>query len=58
MNLPNDVFMALSIVNMKLRDTYASLDELCASEGIDRAVLESKLKQAGFTYDAQHNTFG
>lgn len=57
MKLPNDVYMALSMVNMKLRDTYSDLDEMCASEGLDRAELERKLGEAGFTYDEAHNTF-
>ncbi len=29
MKLPEDPVMLLSFVNMKLRDQYASLDELC-----------------------------
>lgn len=28
--------MLLSMINMKLRDDYPSLDELCAAEYIDR----------------------
>lgn len=34
--------MLLSTVNMKLRDDYSDLDDLCASLGEDRAALESK----------------
>lgn len=50
MDLPQDPFMLLSFVNMKLRDEYADLDELCASAGIVRAELEKKLGEAGFEY--------
>ena len=32
MSAPKDPFILLSWVNMKLRDTYPSLEELCASE--------------------------
>lgn len=57
MSLPQDPFMLYSMVNMKLRDQYASLDELCASEDIDRADLEKRLAEAGFEYDASVNQF-
>ena len=30
-NLPKDPMMLMSFINMKLRDEYPSLDELCAS---------------------------
>lgn len=57
MSLPNDPYMLLSTVNMKLRDDYPSLDELCASLDVDRAALESKLASAGFTYMPEINQF-
>ncbi len=57
MNLPEDPMMLYSAVNMKLRDFYSSLDELCDDLGIDRKELEDKLKQAGFEYDAKMNKF-
>ena len=31
MDLPKDPVMLLSFVNMKLRDEYSSLDEMCSS---------------------------
>ena len=34
--LPQDPMMLYSAVNMKLRDRYNSLDELCADLAIDR----------------------
>lgn len=49
--------MLMSYVNMKLRDEYASLDELCAAEGVERAEIEVKLWGAGFEYSAEHNKF-
>lgn len=55
--LPNDPFMLLSAVNMKLRDEYDSLDELCASLDVDRAALEQKLADAGFEYVPAINQF-
>ncbi len=55
--LPKDPFMLYSAVNMKLRDSYDNLGELCAAEGISRDELESKLKSVGFEYDPQINQF-
>jgi len=57
MNLPNDPFMLLSVINMKLRDNYSSLDELCEDMGIKREEIESKLKDAGFEYIEDANSF-
>ena len=57
MTLPQDPFMLMSFVNMKLRDDYASLDELCASLCVERAEIEVKLWSAGFEYSAEHNKF-
>lgn len=55
--LPEDVMMLFSAVNMKLRDEYESLDELCNSMQVDRQWLENKLKTAGFEYNEQQNKF-
>lgn len=49
--------MLLSMINMKLRDEYSNLDELCASEDIDKDLLESRLKAAGFDYMPTINQF-
>lgn len=49
--------MLLSMVNMKLRDEYPSLDELCASEGVDKSTLVSTLESAGFEYMPSMNQF-
>lgn len=55
--LPQDSFMLFSFINMKLRDQYSSLDELCDDLNINRLDLENKLKDAGFTYDSNLNKF-
>ena len=57
MNLPNDPFMLLSVINMKLRDNYSSLDELCEDMDVSRAEIEEKLKSAGFEYDESSRSF-
>lgn len=56
-NLPTDPFMLMSLINMKLRDNYPSLDALCDDMDVDRKQLEDKLAQAGFEYSAENNRF-
>lgn len=57
MYLPQDPDMLFSMINMKLRDQYASLDELCEEEDIDAAALLVKLNGAGYEYDEANNCF-
>ncbi len=57
MQLPEDPMMLYSALNMKLRDYYNSLDELCDDLDIDRKEVEEKLRQVGFEYDAKMNKF-
>ena len=52
MKLPEDPMMLFSVVNMKLRDKYASLDELCRKMDVDKDMLVHKLSVAGFEYSA------
>lgn len=54
---PKDPAMLLSWANMKLRDFYKSLDELCEDLEIDRNELENTLRQAGFEYNSDLNKF-
>ena len=42
MQLPEDPMMLYSALNMKLRDYYNSLDELCDDLNIQRKELEDK----------------
>lgn len=55
--LPQDPMMLYSAVNMKLRDRYNSLDELCEDLDIDRADLEHRLAEVGFEYSVRDNKF-
>lgn len=57
MTLAHDPFMLMSQINTLLRDHYASLVELCASEDIDEDALRQQLAEAGFEYNAQNNKF-
>ena len=49
--------MLLSAVNMKLRDSYPSLEELCRAMDIDPKELIAKLEAAGFEYMPAINQF-
>lgn len=55
--LPNDPAMLLSYINTKLRDEYASLDELCANMNIDETRLRGKLETINYFYDDMSNQF-
>ena len=49
--------MLMSFVNMKLRDFYSSLDDMCDDMEIDRNEIEETLKKAGLEYSQEHNKF-
>ncbi|MGN0531712.1 MAG: DUF4250 domain-containing protein [Eubacterium sp.] len=57
MALPQDPFILLSVVNTKLRDYYSSLDAMCDDMGEDKQDIISRLRSAGFEYDAESNRF-
>jgi hypothetical protein len=46
-----------SLINTKLRNDYADLDDLVRSLDIDRAALESRLAEAGYAYNAETRQF-
>lgn len=49
--------MLFSFINMKLRDQYASLDDLCDDMDIDKSLLIDKMAQCGWEYSPKHNKF-
>ena len=55
--LPNDPVMLLSVINMKLRDHYDSLDRLCDDMDISKEDIIEKLKKINYEYDEQSNQF-
>lgn len=57
MQLPNDPVMLMSMINMKLRDFYPSLDALCEDLDIDKEELCDTLQTAGFEYNKEQNKF-
>lgn len=56
-SIPSDPYMLLSFINMKLRDQYNSLDELCSSLDIDRKEIERRLSEVGYEYNPTVNQF-
>ena len=57
MKLPEEPVMLLSFVNMKLRDQYASLDDLCDDLNVLSVELEEKLGEIGYFYNAKETRF-
>ena len=57
MDLPKDPVMLLSFVNMKLRDEYPSLAELCGSLGVEEDYILNKLAEVNYLYDEELNKF-
>ena len=55
--IPTDPAILLSFINLKLRDFYPDLEELCASEDISWETLEKTLAAIGYQYDPERNQF-
>lgn len=56
-NIPSDPMMLLSFLNMKLRDFYSNLDELCNALDVDKEEIVKKMAEAGFEYNENQNKF-
>lgn len=55
--LPNQPMILLSFINTKLRDDYASLDELCEDFHVPKDEIEEKLASIDYEYDEGLNKF-
>lgn len=55
--IPRDPVMLLSFVNLKLRDYYSSLDEMCEDMDIDSGEIMEKLAAINYHYDKEKNQF-
>lgn len=55
--LPKDPVILLSVVNTKLRDRYADLEDFCAAEDADQAALIKTLEELGYRYHARRRQF-
>lgn len=52
-----DPNMLFSLVNMKLRDFYSSLDDMCEDLDLNKQNLEDKLASEGYIYLKEENKF-
>lgn len=52
-----DLNMLLSLINMKLRDDYSSLERLCDDMDISESELCERLASAGYEYLKEINQF-
>ncbi|MDE6950766.1 MAG: DUF4250 domain-containing protein [Lachnospiraceae bacterium] len=55
--IPSDPIMLLSFVNLKLRDYYDSLDDLCEDLDVSKEEIAEKLGAVNYRYDAEKNQF-
>lgn len=55
--IPEAPVMLLSYVNLKLRDYYGSLGELCEDMDVDREMIAKKLAAIDYHYDEEKNQF-
>lgn len=55
MFLPSEPEMLLSLINMKLRDNYSSLENMCDDLDVDYTEVMNKIEAAGLRYDSGIN---
>ena len=55
--LPKDPFFLVSWANLKLRDYYPSLEELCDDLDIEKTSIIEKLSAIGYEYNPEINQF-
>ena len=55
--IPQDPVMLLSFINLKLRDFYGSLEQLCDDLGVSEQEITDKLATIDYHYDEERNQF-
>lgn len=55
--LTMDPYILLSIVNMKLRDSFDSFESMCEEYDLEAKVLEKRLRAIGYNYNVGNNQF-
>lgn len=55
--IPKDPMILLSFLNLKLRDFYKSLDDLCEDMDVEMQEITDKLAEIGYYYDKEKNAF-
>ena len=56
-SFPQDPYMLLSVVNMKLQHRFSSQDSLCEDMDANRKEIESVLAAIDYHYDPEQNAF-
>lgn len=57
MSLPKDPVMLLSVINLKLRDYYSDLDNLCDDLDVEKEWIVTVLEKIDYHYDKERNQF-
>ena len=55
--IPQDPVMLLSYINLKLRDEFSSLDQLCDILDVSKSEITEKLKSINYEYSEEQNQF-
>ena len=55
--IPQDPVMLLSFINLKLRDFYGSLKQLCDDLDVKEHEITDKLASIDYHYDEERNQF-
>lgn len=55
--IPKDPVMLLSFINLKLRDFYKSLEDLCDDLDVSESEIVDKLALIDYHYDREKNCF-
>lgn len=55
--IPQDPVMLLSFINLKLRDYYGSMEQLCDDLDVSEQEITEKLAAIDYHYDKERNQF-
>ena len=55
--IPQDPVMLLSFINLKLRDYYGSLKQLCDDLDVNEQEIRDKLASIDYHYNEERNQF-
>lgn len=55
--IPKDPVMLLSFINLKLRDFYGNLEQLCEDLDCSESEITDKLASIDYHYDKEKNQF-
>ena len=55
--IPQDPVMLLSFINLKLRDYYGSLEQLCDDFDVKEQEIRDKLASIDYHYNEERNQF-